>query len=270
MNNKQYTPYDKFPVDEVRFTMGQDRTNKTTINMSVGAMSAQVCIVTPAAVTNWPRVTGDGNFGTMWGPTDIQKAKYSLDLTDGLIDGAHPVYFTEFSELLERVDDQLLHFVYENQLRILGRKNLSKDEVKMLQIRSVRPKYDKISGVLTGHSVQLSTAKFGWDGLGGRQERKINVCDLNCKVIQEGLVCPGDVVAATMYANQVYTGVGGDKFGIHWGFEDVQVIAQRAKLEYKTEVPAFSMAQYPFAAPYDTPKSITTGETAPDSMQFSD
>ena len=40
MNNKQYTPYDKFPVDEVRFTMGQDRTNKTTINMSVGAMSA--------------------------------------------------------------------------------------------------------------------------------------------------------------------------------------------------------------------------------------
>ena len=137
MNNKQYTPYDKFPVDEVRFTMGQDRTNKTTINMSVGAMSAQVCLVTPAAVTNWPRVTGDGNFGTMWGPTDIQKAKYSLDLTDGLIDGAHPVYFTEFSELLERVDDQLLHFVYENQLRILGRKNLSKDEVKMLQIRSV-------------------------------------------------------------------------------------------------------------------------------------
>ena len=35
-------------------------------------------------------------------------------------------------------------------------------------------------------------------------------------------------------------------------------------------IPAFSMAQYPFAAPYDTPKPITTGETAPDAMQFSD
>ena len=50
----------------------------------------------------------------------------------------------------------------------------------------------------------------------------------------------------------------------------MQVIAQRAKLEYKTEVPAFSMAQYPFAAPYDTPKPIATGDAAPDPMQFSD
>lgn len=29
-----------------------------------------------------------------------------------------------------------------------------------------------------------------------------------------GTVAPGDVVAVTMFANQVYTGVGGDKFGI--------------------------------------------------------
>ena len=64
--------------------------------------------------------------------------------------------------------------------------------------------------------------------------------------------------------------VGGDKFGIHWGFEDVQVIAQRAKLEYKTEVPAFSTTQYPFAAAYDAPKPISTGETLVDAMQFSD
>jgi hypothetical protein len=32
------------------------------------------------------------------------------------------------------------------------------------------------------------------------------------KVLPNGLVHPGVVVAATMYANQVYNGVGGDKF----------------------------------------------------------
>ena len=33
--------------------------------------------------------------------------------------------------------------------------------------------------------------------------------------------------------------VGGDKFGIHWSFQDVSVVCQRANLEQKTEVSAF-------------------------------
>jgi hypothetical protein len=32
------------------------------------------------------------------------------------------------------------------------------------------------------------------------------------KVLPNGFVHPGVVVAATMYANHVYNGVGGDKF----------------------------------------------------------
>ena len=169
--------------------------------------------------------------------------------------------------MLMQVDDKLLDFVHSNQLKVLGRKNLAREEVKMLQIRTVRPKYDKSSGVLIGHSVQMSTSKYAWDGMGGKFARTINVCDHEGTVVPNGNVAPGDVVAATSYANQVYTGVGGDKFGIHWSFEDVSVVCQRSKLEVRTSVPVFATAKYEFASTYDD--SVTTME-ATETTQFSD
>jgi len=48
----------------------------------------------------------------------------------------------------------------------------------------------------------------------------------------------------------VYTGVGGDKFGIQWGFQDVQVVCQRACLPQAQDVTAFGTAQYDFAHAY--------------------
>ena len=250
---RNYTQWSDFPTNDVTFALGADRAGKVAINMLLQPHCTDVAIVTPACVTNWPRVTGDGNFGTMWGPTDVHKAKFSLDLTDGAINGQDNPNFSAFATMLEAIDDKLLAFVQANQLKILGRKNLSHDEVKMLQIRTVRPKYDKMSGALIGHSVQMTTSKFAWDGMGGKFARKINICDTTGTVIPNGTVAPGDVVAATTYANQVYTGVGGDKFGIHWSFEDISVICQRMKLEVKCNVPVFATQQYSFAQPYEDP-----------------
>ncbi len=266
MSARSYTPWTKMPADEISLSLGNDRQGKTTIGMHVGAMCGEVAMVTPACVTNWPRCTGDGNFGTMWGPTDISKAKYSLDLTDGYINNATNEEFKEFALLMEKIDDRLLDFVYANQLRILGRKNLSRDEVKMLQIRTIRPKYDKLTGNLNGHSIQASTSKFAWDGMGGKYARKVNVCNHNGMVIPDGNVAPGDVVSATIYANQVYTGVGGDKFGIHWSFEDVAVVCQRAKLEEKTEVQAFCAMEYEMAKDYTAMPTVPAADI--DMTQF--
>ena len=254
-------------VPEIVFALGADRQGKPAITMLTGASSpVDVAFLTPACVTNWPRCTGDGNFGTMWGPTDVLKAKFSLDLTDGAINGETNPHFAPFAALLEQVDDKLLDFVHSNQLRVLGRKNLARDEVKMLQIRTVRPKYDKASGVLTGHSVQMSTSKYAWDGMGGKFARAINICDHAGNVVPNGNVAPGDVVAATVYTKQVYTGVGGDKFGIHWSFEDVSVVCQRSKLEVRSAVPVFATATYDFASTYDDSSAVAmdTG------TQFSD
>ena len=79
----------------------------------------------------------------------------------------------------------------------------------------------------------------------------INVCDHEGTVVPNGNVAPGDVVAVTAYANQVYTGVGGDKFGIHWSFEDISVVCQRSKLEVRSSVPVFATAKYEFASTYN-------------------
>lgn len=264
---RHYTHFKTFEAAEVNFSLGVDRANKPLVSIMHGPSCLEVAIVTPACVTNWPRVTGDGNFGTMWGPQDIQKTKFSLDLTDGAINGIANPNFEQFTSIMERVDDKLLDFVHVNQLKILGRKNLSRDEVKMLQIRTVRPKYDKMSGQLIGHSLQMTTAKFAWDGMGGKYARKVNICDLNGDVVQNGTVSPGDVVAATAFANMVYTGVGGDKFGIHWSFEDVSVVCQRAKLEHKTKVPVFASASYDFGQAYE---SCTTDDGVIAHNQFSD
>lgn len=250
MNRRNFVTLQLVNSEELIFSLGSDKHGKSTLSMHIGVNSSDVAFVSPACVTHWPRCTGDGNFGTMWGPTEITKAKFSLDLTDAPISEATNPGFSLMAKLLTDIDDKLLDFVFQNQLKILGRKNLSRDEIKMLQIRTVRPKYDKNSGALIGNSVQLSTPKYTWDGMGGRFERRVNICDHTGAVIANGSVSPGDVVAATVYAAQIYTGVGGDKFGIQWSFDDVSVICQRSKLDHKENVPIFGSQTYTFAQAY--------------------
>jgi len=249
---KHFYPFQNIDVEQVQFALGVDRNGKPLVSMTYGPERGELSMVSAPAVTMWPRCSGDGNFGTMWGPTDPMKAKYTLDLNDMAIQETENTHFKEFMTIMELIDDKLCDFVTEHQLKILGRKNLKKEEVSMLQIRSVRPKYDKITGALNGHSLNLSTAKYKWDGVGGKYATQITVCDLDGKAVQTGVVAAGDVVAVTMYANQVYNGVGGDKFGIHWAFQDVQVICQRTHLESKSEVSAFQGGDYSFGRAYVT------------------
>lgn len=237
-------------VSQIAFSLSDGRNGKTNVNMVLQPSGGEVALVTAPAITMWPRCSGDGNFGTMWGPSDVTKAKFTLDLGDAPINEKPNDEFVAFQAKLEAIDDRLLDFVTEHQLKIMGRRNLSRDEVKMLQIRSVRPKYDKMTGALNGHTINLSTPKFAWDGMGGKYARNITVCDHKGQAVPNGQVAPGDVVAATIYGNQVYTGVGGDKFGIHWAFQDVSVICQRAHLEQKSEVSAFMGHDWAFGKPY--------------------
>ena len=247
---KHFYPCNNIDVEQLQFALGVDRNGKPLVSMTYGPQRGELAMVSTPAVTMWPRCSGDGNFGTMWGPTDPMKAKYTIDLNDMPIQDTENVHFKEFMAVMEQVDDKLLDFVTENQLKILGRKNLNREEVKMLQIRSVRPKYDKITGALNGHSINLSTAKYKWDGVGGKYATQITVCDVDGKAVKNGVVAAGDVVAVTMYSNQVYNGVGGDKFGIHWAFQEVQVVCQRTHLESKSEVSAFHGGDYAFGRAY--------------------
>ena len=137
MNKRNFLQLSSITPEDLTFSMGADKHGKPSISMHLGPNASEVAFVSPACVTHWPRCTGDGNFGTMWGPTDISKAKFSLDLCDTPINNDANTGFILMSEKLERIDEKLLEFVFQNQLKILGRKNLSKDECKMLQIRTM-------------------------------------------------------------------------------------------------------------------------------------
>ena len=125
---KKFVNYNELESTEINFALGTDRDGKPTIQMYVGPEAAELALISPACVTNWPRVTGDGNFGTMWGPTEVGKAKFTLDLTDGPINGEVNNSYEQFNTLMSAVDDRLLDFVQANQMKILGRKNLSREE----------------------------------------------------------------------------------------------------------------------------------------------
>ena len=247
---------------QLHFAVGQNRQGNTQVTCSYGPEVGELSFVTPPCITMWPRCTGDGNYGTMFGPSDASKAKYTLDLTDAPLAEGPNEQWALLAQTLEKIDDRLLDFVAENQVRLLGRKNLSRDELKMLQIRSVKPKYDKMSGQLNGHSLQLALSKYTWDGMGGKYARDVTVCDCTGAVLAGAQVAPGDFVAATAFVNSVYTGVGGDKFGISWGFGEVAVVAQRAQIEMQSSVSAFANNEW-CGKPYvfsETGTNATAGE----------
>lgn len=248
---REFVPYATIDPSCIQFAI---KTGSDNLSMVYGQNCLDMAFVTPACITNWPRVTGDGNFGTMWGPAEESKAKYTLDLTNVSRTGdtaATTDVWEHFTRFLDEIDNKLLDFVYQNQQRILNRKNLSRDEIKMLQIRSVRPKYDKTTGQLINYTFQMSTPKYCPDGMGGRYMRMPTVCDYTGRVLPNGTVAPGDAVSATCYAKQVYTGVGGDKFGIHWSFCDVAVVCQRAAVEHnRLHVSAFQNVAFDGASAY--------------------
>lgn len=257
ISSRHYLSLDTIDPKHVRFTLGTDFNNKPKVNVGYGESLTDLAFVSAACQTLWPRVNGDGNYGTMWGPSDPTKAKFTLDLTDTEFDGTTNFEFIKMKEMLCEIDEMLLTFVHDNQLRLLGRKNLTKDELRMLQIPSVKPKYDRNTGGLNGHSLTLGQSKYVWDGMGQKVAREIHVCDMEMNMLHKGHVCPGDVVKSTVYASTVYTNVGGDKFGISWGFETVCILCQRASLNPGLNLSCFSdCSKYAFAKSYMEPALV--------------
>lgn len=224
--------------------------SREKISITYGPQMKSLAFVTPAAITNYPRLTGDGDYApnSQYGPSDPKKARFALDLNQWGIDqdfgaGAGAAAYQEveaFMKVLEEVDDALLTFMYGNQLKWLQRKNLSREEVRMLQIQSVKIPVDKDTGIEKPRSVKLQAGKYYFDQVGNERERQINICDFTGRVLQNALVMPGDVVCCTMHLGSVYHGVGGDKFGMSWQLEDVQIVCQSEHMKPKEYVSAFN------------------------------
>ena len=102
--------------------------------------------ITPAMRTNWPKLGKDADIGTNYGPPpeERHKAKYQVDLTDiPAFDGNNTFEFEAFANEVTKADDALLDFMCQNQARYLKRTGLGRDNVMMLQNRSIKTKYDE-------------------------------------------------------------------------------------------------------------------------------
>jgi len=241
-----------FNVNELRVSLRP--TNKGTHNVIIGygADSASLSFITPPCITRYPRVTGDGNFTDKnpWSPDCKEKASFTLDLTCEPVNNNQNDDMLEFHKMLDSIDDKVLDFFYQNQVKLLGRRNLNRDEVNVLLIRSSKSKIDKLTGHDSYKVLNASTKKYHYDGVGNQRMREITLVDVKGKVLTDAKVLPGDVVAANVFLNQVYSGVGGDKFGCHWGIKDVCIVCQSHLLEKKSELTHMAHEGHPYAMDY--------------------
>ena len=223
-------------IKDVALALTFDKMGKPHISMSHGI--APLALVTPPGITNWPRCDGEGNYGTMFGPAEKEKSKFTLDLTDADYQGTSNEAMRTFFDLIDAIDDKLLTFVHLNQEKILNRKNLHKSEIAMLQIRGRKPKTDKMTGGELGHSMTLQTPVYKFDGKGGKEPHTVPICDCHGAPV-EYTVGGGDLVCAATRAANVYCNVGGDKFGVSWSLDSVQVVCPRRQLEVEAQFDAF-------------------------------
>jgi hypothetical protein len=239
-----YIDIQDFDINQVH-VFAKTTGTKERICIGHGPTMKSIAFVTPPAVTNFPRLTADGDWGTTYGPTDTDKIRFSVDINEWDPEHSMAKEYGEavsaYISIMEAIDALLLNFMFGNQLKWLNRKNLSKAEVQMLQVPSVKVPLDKEFGTERQKRVELKTRKYFFHN-GAKKTRIINICDHQGKVVPSGEaeVQSGDVVCATMHLGTVYNGVAGDKFGCCWEVEDVQVVCQQKHIAPKESIPAFS------------------------------
>jgi hypothetical protein len=123
----------------------------------------------------------------------------------------------------------------QNQSRFLKRTGLNKENVAMLQNRSIKTKMDE-DGQPTHRSYVLRTPLMQFNPAGALVETPMSICNSRGQVINTE-VHPGDIVAVLAYLRGVY--VLGDKFGLQWAFEAVSLIARAPPPPPATEFKAF-------------------------------
>ena len=133
------------PWNDVDFNSVSFKSTQLNGKWRVDVEKPQLRFISPAARTNWPKLGKDADIGTNYGPPpeERHKAKFQVDLTDiAAFDGENTVEFEAFAKQLGMVDDALLNFMCQNQQRFLKRTGLSKENLAMLQNRSIKTKLD--------------------------------------------------------------------------------------------------------------------------------
>lgn len=198
-----------------------EKTGKTFINLSYGPTKRALAFLTPPIVIDWPYLTGDGNYGTKYGPPDVDKAQYTCGITDKAPPGAQAP--TRYFEAMRAIDEALVAHVHANQKELLGSRDESLDFVRAKMNASIKPKYD--GDVLAYHRHNLATRKYDWKG----NERTLNIVDASRRELATR-ICHEDVCMVATQLDCVYTGLSG-MFGAKWNVVEVMLLARAKKSE---------------------------------------
>jgi hypothetical protein len=189
---------------------------RTVVKLSYGPSRRAIAFVTPPCVVDWPKLHGDGNFGTQFGPTEVDKAQYTMGVTDKLLPtGEHEM--APYFDALRAIDDALVACVHANQKELLSSRGLSKEEVRGKLQATVKPKYE--DDALAYNRQNMSTRKFTWSG----DERTLRITDVRKQPLAEP-VAHQDVCVVATQVDCVYTGLMGSMFGIKWSIAEVMLL----------------------------------------------
>jgi hypothetical protein len=135
---------------------------KTQVKMSYGPNRRAIGFLTPPCVLDWPRLTGDGNLNTKYGPTEPDKAAYTCGLTDRPVPEIDAVgdpggAMKRFFNVIREIDNALIAFVHANQRELLGVRDLTLDNIRGKANQTVKPKYDESGDLLIFERMNVAT-----------------------------------------------------------------------------------------------------------------
>ena len=229
---------------------------RTVDKLSYGPSRRALAFVSPPCVVDWPELTGDGNFGTMYGPTDVDKAAYTAGVTDKElpIEGAPLAQMDAYFGALRAIDDQRVETVHARQKELLNTRGLSKEEVRGKLSPAVKPKYE--DDTLAHTRLNMSTRTFTWAG----SERVVPLVDARREPVDE--IRHEDVCAIATQLDRVYTGLTGSMFGTKWNVCGVMLLK---RAEQRPQPGSDAFASYGVPAWADTFDS--TGLYVPDERE---
>jgi hypothetical protein len=187
---------------------------KTSVRISYGPARRSIALVTPPCVVDWPMLHGDGDFGSKYGPPELDKAQYKVDVTDQGHAHEDREAIAKYFGVLRAIDDKLVAFVHLNQRELLGTRDLSEEGIRAKLNASAKDKYDT-QDVLQFTKQTLATRKFDWKG----RIVELHIVDAQreayAKPIEQGDVC---IVAAQI--DYVYF-IPQQGFGVKWGIVEL-------------------------------------------------
>jgi hypothetical protein len=132
-----------FDIALVNFELVQSRASKTktaTIRATYGPDLRPLSFVTPACVVHWPKLHGDGDYGTRFGPSELTKAKYSACATDEDLPSGPNGPMRLWFAAVKAIDSKLAQFAHAQQTALFKQRSLSLEAVRPSSATLSRPR----------------------------------------------------------------------------------------------------------------------------------